>query len=83
MNNKVKKIASAITCVCLATGMLMACGRDKGTDGSIGDDGIYRPGGDEAQVEFWINGDNFRQSCQKFQFKVERQNKSGDGPTYR
>lgn len=90
MNNKVKKIASAITCVCLATGMLMACGRDKGTDGSIGDDGIYRPGGDEAQVEFWINGDNheievFDSLVKSFnskwngKIKVEMVQRTGDG----
>ena len=45
--------------VCLSVFAGCRTTEDKGNDGEIDDEGNYRPSDDVAQVEFWINGDEY------------------------
>ena len=57
---KIVRILSLIMCLIMSLSVF-ACGgnNNKGNDGEIDDDGYYRPSSDVAQVEFWINGDEY------------------------
>ena len=74
-----KKIIALIMCLSICLSAFVGCGNtnDKGTDGTIGDDGIYRPSDTIAKVEFWINGDEYE--LEVFSDLVERFNKKFAG----
>lgn len=76
---KYTKLISLIMCVVMVLTMLAGCGNtnDKGDDGEIDDDGNYRPSSDVAQVEFWINGDEYE--LEVFSDLVDRFNKQYEG----
>jgi len=74
-----------LTCLIGCTG-----NQDKGEDGSLDEEGNYRPSSDVAQVEFWINGDKYEldvfssladQFNEKYkgQIKVNLKQKPSDG----
>ncbi len=60
MNKKLKAIISCLACVCIAPMSLIACGPDNSGGGTIDEEGNYkpRPGASEADVKFWISGDD-------------------------
>ena len=69
------RILALIMCILMCLPFLVACPKkvDKGSDGEIDPEGNYRPGDTVAQVEFWINGDEFELAV--FGDLVERFNK--------
>lgn len=49
-----------LMCLILCITTLAACGdNSQGQDGSIDNQGNYRPSSDVAKIEFWINGDEY------------------------
>lgn len=61
MGKKFKAVALALACACLAPFAFAGCGpKDPGGGGDIGDNGEYipKPDSKEAQVKFWISGDD-------------------------
>lgn len=76
---KFKRLIALITCLALCLSVFAGCrkSQDKGEDGEIDDSGNYRPSSDVAQVEFWINGDEYE--LEVFSDLVERFNKQYEG----
>ncbi len=76
---KLIRILSLILCLTFALTVLVGCPKqqDKGEDGEIDDEGNYRPSNEVAQVEFWINGDEYE--LEVFSDLVERFNKKYEG----
>ena len=75
---KITKILSLILCLAMCMTALFGCGGDdKGNDGYIDDEGHYRPSDSVANVEFWINGDEYE--LEVFSDLVERFNKKYEG----
>lgn len=75
---KITKILSLILCLAMCMTALFGCGDDnKGNDGYIDDEGHYRPSDSVANVEFWINGDEYE--LEVFSDLVERFNKKYEG----
>lgn len=77
---KITKLIALILSLVMALSVFAGCGNgseDKGTDGDIDEDGNYRPSSDVAQVEFWINGDEYE--LEVFQDLVDRFNALYDG----
>ena len=75
---KITKILSLILCLAMCMTALFSCGGDdKGDDGYIDDEGHYRPSSGVANVEFWINGDEYE--LEVFSDLVERFNKKYEG----
>ena len=75
---KITKILSLILCLAMCMTALFGCGGDdKGDDGYIDDEGHYRPSSGVANVEFWINGDEYE--LEVFSDLVERFNKKYEG----
>ena len=74
-----KRLIALIMCMSMCLSMFVGCfgGNDKGDDGSIADDGTYRPSDTVANVEFWINGDEYELAV--FSDLVERFNKKFEG----
>ena len=61
MGKKLKAVALALACACMVPFAFAGCGpRDQGGGGQIGEDGEYipKPDSKEAQVKFWISGDD-------------------------
>lgn len=61
MGKKLRAVALALACACLAPFAFAGCGpKDPGGGGDIGEDGEYipKPDSKEAQVKFWISGDD-------------------------
>lgn len=76
---KYSRLIALIMCIVMALSMLAGCVKtpDKGDDGEIDDEGNYRPSSDVAQVEFWINGDEYE--LEVFSDLVDRFNKQYEG----
>lgn len=80
MKKKLLKLIALITCIACCLSCLASCKKpdeNKGEDGSIDESGDYRPSSDIAQVEFWINGDEYE--LEVFQDLVDRFNKLYEG----
>ncbi len=59
MKSKIRVLAM-LMCLILCITTLAACGdNSQGQDGSIDNQGNYRPSSDVAKIEFWINGDEY------------------------
>ena len=78
MKNTIRLLA-LILCMVMSLSVFAACtgGDDKGNDGTIDDSGHYRPSDNVANVEFWINGDEYE--LEVFQDLVDRFNKKYEG----
>ena len=76
---KYSRLIALVLCIAMVMSMLAGCGNktDKGDDGEIDDEGNYRPSSDVAQVEFWINGDQYE--LEVFSDLVDRFNKKYEG----
>ena len=72
-----KRLLALILCISLCMSVFVSCKPDKGNDGTIDDDGNYRPSDTVANVEFWINGDEYE--FEVFGDLVERFNKKYEG----
>lgn len=80
MKKKLLRLIALITCIACCLSCLASCKKpneNKGEDGSIDESGDYRPSSDIAQVEFWINGDEYE--LEVFQDLVDRFNKLYEG----
>ena len=80
MKKKLFRLIALITCIACCLSCLASCKKpdeNKGEDGSIDESGDYRPSSDIAQVEFWINGDEYE--LEVFQDLVDRFNKIYEG----
>ena len=78
MKNTIRLLA-LILCMVMSLSVFAACtgGDNKGNDGTIDDSGHYRPSDTVANVEFWINGDEYE--LEVFQDLVDRFNKKYEG----
>ncbi|MBE6648956.1 MAG: extracellular solute-binding protein [Ruminococcaceae bacterium] len=89
---KTIKFIALFACFAMCLTCLIGCtgNQDKGEDGSLDEEGNYRPSSDVAQVEFWINGDKYEldvfssladQFNEKYkgQIKVNLKQKPSDG----
>ena len=58
---KFNKLVALLLCLVMALSVFAGCrgGEDKGEDGEIDEEGNYRPSSEIAEVEFWINGDEY------------------------
>ncbi len=76
---KITRLLALIMCLAMFLSVFVSCGNktDKGEDGEIDDEGNYRPSSKVAQVEFWINGDEYE--LEVFSDLVERFNKEYEG----
>ena len=76
---KTVRIIALIMCIIMCLPFLVACPKkvEKGDDGEIDPSGNYRPGDTVANVEFWINGDEFE--LEVFGDLVNRFNKLYEG----
>ena len=80
MKNKLLRLIALITCIACCLSCLAGCKKpseNKGEDGTIDEEGNYRPSSTVAQVEFWINGDEYE--LEVFQDLVDRFNKKYEG----
>ena len=80
MKNKLLRLIALITCIACCLSCLAGCKKpseNKGEDGTIDDEGNYRPSSTVAQVEFWINGDEYE--LEVFQDLVDRFNAKYEG----
>ena len=80
MKNKLLRLIALITCIACCLSCLAGCKNktaDKGEDGTIDEEGNYRPSSTVAQVEFWINGDEYE--LEVFEDLVNRFNKKYEG----
>ena len=80
MKKNLLRLIALITCIACCLSCLASCKKpdeNKGEDGSIDESGDYRPSSDIAQVEFWINGDEYE--LEVFQDLVDRFNKLYEG----
>ena len=77
-----KRILALILCMSICFSVFTSCGPkvDKGEDGTIDDDGNYRPSDSVARVEFWINGDEYE--LEVFSDLVDRFNKKFEGEIF-
>jgi len=77
--NKVIRIIALFLCAIMSLSLLASCAKkdNDGNDGYIDDEGQYRPSDTVANVEFWINGDEYE--LEVFQDLVDRFNKKYEG----
>ena len=77
---KFNKLIALILCMVVCLSAFAGCfggNKDKGDDCEIDEEGNYRPSSDVAQVEFWINGDEYE--LEVFSDLVDRFNKKYEG----
>lgn len=80
MKKKLFRLIALITCIACCLSCFAGCKKpneQKGEDGTIDDEGNYRPSSTIAEVEFWINGDEYE--LEVFQDLVDRFNKKYEG----
>ena len=80
MKKNLLRLIALITCIVCCLSCLAGCKKpdaNKGEDGTIDDEGNYRPSSTVAMVEFWINGDEYE--LEVFQDLVDRFNKLYEG----
>ena len=77
---RINRLIALLLCMVMCMSFFAGCfggNKDKGEDGEIDEEGNYRPSSDVAEVEFWINGDQYE--LEVFSDLVDRFNKQYEG----